>query len=200
MSFQKNSKFTRNVTSSLALEVGVMHSDLQDGQMTKRSGRVLVLAKLSATQAKAVGGLTSGTYGHRGSISSHSADLMWSLVNRLKLRLDMDGLILYKLTWKVVTTMLPLSVFLLRASAHHTSGLGYTGWQTPLVNNAIRQKEVNTTGYPGLAEEVRLLDLGQPVNGLKQEILERGVLNPAHSRWVMGYPKVWDDCVVMETQ
>jgi len=149
---------------------------------------------------KGGGGLTSGTYGHRGFISSHSADLMWSLVNRLKLRLDMDGLILYRLTWKVVTTMLPLSVFLLRASAHPISGKGYGGWQTAIVNDARRHQEVNTTGYPGLAEEVRLVDIGHPVNGSKQEILDRGVLNPAHSRWLMGYPKEWDDCAVMETQ
>lgn len=39
-----------------------------------------------------------------------------------------------------------------------------------------------------------LLRSGTPSTGSPAETAKRGRWNPAHSRWLMGYPPVWDDC------
>lgn len=120
-----------NAISSPASADGLPHCDSLDGPTTAPCGPAPVRANLSARQAKALGLLTSGTYGPRGSISSTSVALRLSLVSRLKQRLPMAGLTLFKMTWKESTTPLRRSVSLLRASVLRTSGTGCGGWPTP---------------------------------------------------------------------
>jgi hypothetical protein len=87
-------------------------------------------ANLSARQAKALGLLTSGTYGLRGTTSSSSAARLQSLVSRLKQQSTMVGSTLFKLTWKEVVTPAGRSVSLLRASVLRTSDSDCGSWPT----------------------------------------------------------------------
>lgn len=126
---------TPNVTSSQESGSGPTHCDEPDGPMTGLSGQVLALASLSPRQAKEMGLLTSGTYGHSGTISSESAALKQSLVSRLRARTDLVGSTLFNLTWKERTTPSGRSIAALRASARRTSdkgsGSSEKSWPTP---------------------------------------------------------------------
>ena len=122
---------SRNAIGLPALESGPMPCGAPAGQMLGPSGPAVVLASLSARQAKEAGFLTSGTFGPRFSISSISADLGPSLANRLQVRTASLGSTLFKLIWKERVTPAGRSIFALRASALRTSANDYTGWPTP---------------------------------------------------------------------
>ncbi len=126
-----------NAISSLVSESGAERCATLVGEMIDLCGPEVVLANLSPRQAKAAGLMTSGTYGLAGSTSSDSAALRSSLVSRLKQRLDTDGSILFKMTWKEKTTPSRRSVCLLRASGHRTSANEFGSWPTPIVNDEL---------------------------------------------------------------
>lgn len=100
------------------------------------------LASLSPRQAKAMGLLTSGTYGPNSSISSSSAALKLSLANRLRQRTDLLGSTLFNLTWKERVTPSGRSIPALRASVRRTSVNECTGWPTTRSSDA--EKNVRT--------------------------------------------------------
>ena len=123
-------------TSSPALASGRMPCAAPGGLLTEGSGPAPALASLSARQAKAMGLLTSGTYGPPGSTWSRSVDLQKSLESRLQARLQNLGSTLYRLTWKRWVTPSGVSRFRLRASVRRTSETATTGlpvspWATP---------------------------------------------------------------------
>ncbi|SUH14257.1 DNA-cytosine methyl transferase [Salmonella enterica subsp. enterica] len=91
-------------------------------------------ASLSARQAKEMGLLTSGTFGHTSSTSSASADLSMSLANRLQQVTQTHGSTLYKQTWKEWDTPSGLCRSRQRASVRRTSESELTGWPTPVAN------------------------------------------------------------------
>lgn len=98
-------------------------------------GRVLAPANLSARQARAVGLLTSGTFGPRSTGSSASSSLQSSLVNKLQTVTQNLGSTLYRLTWKPWVLPSGRSLSRLRASVpriSETAPIGSpAGWATP---------------------------------------------------------------------
>ena len=127
----ENSWDTPNVTSLQGLESGVTPCANQAGATIGQSGQGVVLANLSARQAKAQGLLTSGTYGPPSTTLSPGASLQSSLESRLRARLSMTGSTLYTLTWKPWVTPLGVSRSRLRASVRRTSETETSGWPTP---------------------------------------------------------------------
>lgn len=134
MSHLTNCEDSHSATSSPELASGLIPCASPDGLTISQSGQGHVRANLSARQAKAMGLLTSGTFGHTSSISSASADLSMSLANRLQAVTQTHGSTLYKLTWKEWDTPSGLCRLRQRASVRRTSESGPTGWPTPVAN------------------------------------------------------------------
>lgn len=80
-----------------------------------------------------------------------------------------------------------------------------SGWPTPTTRdhkdgqecpnvptNSLLDREVWKADRP-----IRITASGQVLTGSDAGTASSGQLNPAHSRWLMGYPPEWDDCGVM---
>ena len=120
-----------NVISSQALASGHTPCAVPVGRITDLFGPEVAPVSLSARQAKAMGLLTSGTYGQPSTTSLSSANLKQSLVNRLQAKTVSLGSTLYKLTWKERVTPAQRSIYALRASVLRISDNDSTGWPTP---------------------------------------------------------------------
>ena len=143
-----------SATSSPALESGASPCAPAASRIANLSGPDPALASLSARQAKEMGLLTSGTFGHTSTTSSASAALQRSLESRLRARTQCLGSTLYTLTWKPWVTPSGRSRSRLRASVGRTSATASTGvvslpvspWVTPAARDYKDSEGMATTG------------------------------------------------------
>ena len=189
---------TSNATSLRESESGALHFAMQDGQTLDLFGRVPARVNLSARQAKAMGLLTSGTYGPPSTGLSKSVSLQSSLESKLREHQGANGSILYRLTWKPLVTPSGRQLLQQQARALHIFGSGYTGLPTP-VSSEIRDKS--------RPQVLAKLDKGGRVarwicsrSSTALSCQEIVTLNPCFAREMMGLPQAWADCMPMETQ
>lgn len=184
-----------NAISLRGLVVGPTPSDLPGGLVL--SGPEVVPANLSVPQANALPSVIRATFGPFGSASSPSAVLQQSLANRLQAGLDINGSQEYALTWKQQVMLSGPPICALRARGRRTLGSVFTGelagWLTPSANE-------DAAGLPGvkmqsmLGSQVKLAISGLATPAFPAAMAKPGVLNPEHSRWLMGFPVEWASC------
>ncbi len=159
MSRQAISRDTPNAISLQASASGAMRYVNQDGRIVDLFGQVVAHVNPSALQATAKEQTTSATCGQLGLNSLSSADLTLSLGNKLKARLNTDGSILFKMTWKEKVTALGLPVSLLRASVRRISDTDCTSWRSPQRSDGeggVMEIRPGTAGKYKLRDEAHL--------------------------------------------
>jgi hypothetical protein len=150
---------TDSATFSPESACGAMPCASQGGRMTSLFGRGVAPASLLVSQGKVQEQQTSDTSGLSGSTSSASANLTLYLANKLKARLNTDGSILFKLTWKESVTPSGRQVSLLRASVRRISDTDCTSWRSPQKSDGeggVMEIRPGTTGKYKLRDEAHL--------------------------------------------
>ena len=166
MSRQAILQGTPNAISLRVSESGATHYVNQDGLIVDLFGQVVAHANPSALQATAREQPTSATCGRSGLNSLSSADLTLSLGNKLKARLNTDGSILFKMTWKEKVTALGLPVSLLRASVRRISDTDCTSWRSPQRSDGeggVMEIRPGTAGKYKLRDEAHLASWPTPL-------------------------------------
>lgn len=83
-----------------------------------------------------------------------------------------------------------------------------TGWVTPTAMDGVRgglPPRPHDTGIPltqqvaACSTQIGEMGFGEMLNGRIAEMESSALLNPAHSRWLLGLPHTWDDAAPTET-
>ena len=133
MSNHQTLKDLPSVISSQESEGGVERYNSRGGVQTDLFGQEVLPANLSQQPGNNQAKTTSDTSGLSSSISSASADLQQSLASKLRQQLDLDGLTIYKGTWKEKTTPQQRLYFQAVVSQPRTKGTDSSSWPTPRV-------------------------------------------------------------------
>src|SRR5690606_17738713 len=170
---------------------GATRSVSRGFQMDCQFGPEAAPVSPSAQPGKDLEKLTSGTSGPYSGNLSGPATLQSCLASRLRQRLAAYGSLEYSLTWKEWPIIGQEPICALRASPLPTSDRDYTGWPTPTSRD-------HKDGDCDLEKNSVNAHLGRLVllysNAPKGD---RGALNPALARWLMGYPEEWCQAAIL---
>lgn len=153
---------TPSATSSPASASGATPSVALAGPTIAPSLPDPAHVSLSARQAKEMGLMTSGTYGHTSIGSSASVGLQSSLESRLRAKTQTLGSTLYNLTWKPWVTPSGQRRSRLRASVRRTSATDSTGWPTPTVGNSMGSQSFEGLSATGKTPDGRKVAVALP--------------------------------------
>ena len=191
MSNQMNLPDTTNAISSPGSADGATPCGSPESATTNQSGREAAHASRLASLVKEWERMTKDTCGLISETSSASASLQSSLESRLRARLDVNGSMEYRLTWKHWLIGSRRQICALLASAHRIPGRDCSSLPTP---TAMEWKD---SGYE--PELLARLDRGGRIarwicSRLTDLPKVRVGLNHSFARWMMGFPQVWDSC------
>ena len=217
---QMTFKDLRSAIFSPESEAGHSPCNSQDGARIVLSGPDLAPVSHSAKPVNKKPKKTNDISGRRCTGSSASVSLSKCLASRLRQQLDTDGLMEYRMIWREKITPLGRSYWEHSASAHRTSDPDYTGWPTPAAcettgAETVESKRARGSGGINLQQAATLTPWGTPASRdwkdghqvdvqtnsllgrqawLSTASMEnRGVLDAAFSRWLMGFPLTWDE-------